>query len=86
MGIRPENIHEDEAHISAMSDSLVDVEIDLTEMMGAETYIYMKVGEKPFTSRINRRTTAQAGDKIKVAFDSNKIHLFDPETELAIIH
>ena len=86
MGIRPENIYEDEAHIASMPDSLVDVEIDLTEMMGAETYLYLKVGETALTSRVNRRTTAQAGDKIKAAFDANKIHLFDPETEIAIIH
>ncbi len=86
MGIRPENIYEDEAHIASMPDSLVDVEVDLTEMMGAETYLYLKVGNIPFTSRVNRRTTAKAGDTIKAAFDANKIHLFDAETELAIIH
>ena len=86
MGIRPEAIYEDEAHISSMQDMLVDVDVDLTEMMGAETYLYLKVGEAALTARVNRRTTAQRGEKIKVVFDTNKVHLFDKETELAIIH
>ena len=86
MGIRPESIYEDEAHIASMADCVVNVEVDLTEMMGAETYLYLKVGETPMIARVNRRTTAQAGETIKTVFDTNKIHLFDKETELAIIH
>ncbi len=86
VGIRPENIYDDEAHIASMPDSIVNVEIDFTEMMGAETYLYLKVGETPMVARVNRRTTAQGGDVIKTVFDTNKIHLFDKDTELAIIH
>ncbi len=86
MGIRPESIYEDEAHIASMPDSIVDVDVDLTEMMGAETYLYLKSGNAPLIARVNRRTTAQGGDKIKAVFDANKIHLFDKDTELAILH
>ncbi len=86
MGIRPEAIYEDEAHITAMPDCVVDVKVELTEMMGAETFIYIKLGDVPMISRINRRTTAKNGDEIKVVFDANKVHLFDKETEVAIVH
>ena len=86
MGIRPENIHEDETYLSTMPESVVDVDVDLTEMMGAETFLYLKLANAPLIARLNRRTTAQHGDKIKVAFDANKIHLFDKDTESAIIH
>ncbi len=86
MGIRPECIYEDEAHIAAMPDALVDVDVDLTEMMGAETYLYLKNGNSSLIARVNRRTTAQHGDKIKAVFDTNKVHLFDKDTEVAIIH
>ena len=86
MGIRPENIHEDETYLSTMPESVVDVDVDLTEMMGAETFLYLKLANAPLIARLNRRTTAQHGDKIKVAFDANKIHLFDKDTEGAIIH
>ncbi len=86
MGIRPENIHEDEAYVASMPDSIVDVDVELVEMMGAETFLYLKNGENALIARVNRRTTAKHGEKIKAAFDANKIHLFDKDTEAAIIH
>ncbi len=86
MGIRPESIHEDQAYLAQMPESVVNVDVDLTEMMGAETFLYLKLGEIPLIARVNRRTTAQHGDSIKVAFDANKIHIFDKDTENAIIH
>ncbi len=86
IGIRPENIYDDEVHIASMENSVVDVDVELTEMMGSETYLYLKLGGTPVVSRVNRRSTAKAGDSIKVAMDANKIHIFDKETETAIIH
>jgi len=86
MGIRPEDLYDDEAFISASPDSLVNVHIDLTEMMGAETFLYFQVGEIQFTARVNPRTTTKLGDDIKIALDANKIHLFDKDTEEVIIH
>ena len=86
MGIRPENIYDSEAHLAQFVDSTITVDVDNTEMMGAETYLYLLLGGSPMIARVNRRTTAQNGDKIKVAIDSQKIHIFDKDTEMAIIH
>ncbi len=86
VGIRPEHIYDDEVHITSMEGSVVDVDVELTEMMGSETYLYIKLAGVSMISRVNRRSTAQVGDKIKVAVDANRIHLFDKDTELAIIH
>ena len=86
MGIRPEDIHDEEAFISSRPDSAVDAYVEITEMMGAETYLYLKIADAPFTARVNQRSTARVNDTIKVAFETNKIHLFDKDTELAIIH
>ena len=86
VGIRPEHIYDDEVHITSMPGSVVDVDVELTEMMGSETYLYIKLAGISMIARVNRRSTAQTGDKIKVAIDANKLHLFDKDTELAIIH
>ena len=86
LGIRPEDLYDDEAFIAAAPDCLVDVDIELTEMMGAETYLYFKIGDVNCTARVNPRSTTKLGDKIKIAMDANKIHLFDKETEQIIIH
>ena len=84
MGIRPEDIHDEDAFLSASPESAVTVDVELTEMMGAETFLYLKFGEVSLTARVNPRTTARHGDTIKVAFDTNKIHLFDKDTEQTI--
>ena len=85
MGIRPEDIHDDELFISN-SNNTFEADVDVTEPMGAETYLYLTLLGKSFIARVNPRTTAKPGDRIKVAFDATKIHLFDKETEKAIIN
>ena len=86
MGIRPEDMYDDEAYITASPDSVIGADVEITEMMGAETYLYLDVDGKKMVARVNPRTQTKMGDKIKVALDGNKIHLFDKETELAILN
>ena len=85
-GIRPESIFDDQAHIAAFPDCVCEAKITVTEKMGSETYLYMDVAETSCIARVDPRTTAQVGDTIKIAFDMTKCHLFDKETELAVIH
>ena len=86
LGIRPEDIHDDEAFLSSKPDAVCNAYVEVTEMMGAETYLYLQVAGEQFTARVNQRSTAQTGDTIKVAFETNKLHIFDKDTELAIVH
>ena len=85
LGIRPEDIHDDELFISN-SSNVLDADVSVTEPLGAETYLYLSIDGKAFTARVNPRTTAKPGDRIKIAFDATKIHLFDKETEKTIIN
>ena len=84
MGIRPEDIHDDEAFISTYPSATVEAYVDVTEMMGAETYLYLQIGGCAFTARVNARSTSKAEDTVKVGFDVNRLHFFDKDTELAI--
>ncbi|MBQ4145371.1 MAG: sn-glycerol-3-phosphate ABC transporter ATP-binding protein UgpC [Clostridia bacterium] len=86
LGIRPEDMYDDEAFLANSPETATDVKIDLTEMMGAETYLYFEIAGVDCTARVNPRTTAKHGDNIKIALDGNKIHLFDKETEKVITH
>jgi len=86
MGIRPENVHDEAMYLETLSDSIVDAEVEVVEMLGSETLLYLVVDEVDFVARVNPRTKAKPGDKIKVAFDPNKIHLFDKETERTIMN
>ena len=84
MGVRPEDVHDEEAFLSTYPEATVDADVEVTEMMGAEIYLYLSINGNAFTARVNPRSTAKSGDKIKVGFDVNKIHFFDKETELTI--
>ena len=86
MGIRPEDLYDDPAFVSAVPDCNTEVTIDLVEMMGAETYLYFQVAGTEFTARVNPRSTSKHGDKVKIGLDANKIHLFDKDTENIITH
>ena len=86
LGIRPEDFHDEESFIASAENAVVSAYVDVTEMMGAEYYLYLKIAGKMFTARVNQRTTAKMGDTIKIALDTNKIHIFDKETEKTIIN
>ena len=84
LGVRPEQIHDEEMFISAATTGIVECKVDVTEMMGAETYLYLDLEGINLTARVSPRSTAKPGDTIKVAIDVNNIHIFDKETERAI--
>ncbi len=86
MGIRPESVHDEEMYLSNASTGVIECDVDITEMMGAETYLYLTCEGIPLTARVSPRSTAKAHDRIKVAIDPNKIHLFDKDTEKTIIN
>ena len=86
-GLRPECIHDDEASIAKCEGATLNVDVDVTELMGAEIYLYLKVGEEgKLTARVSSRSTTRAGDNIKIGFDMERIHIFDKDTERCIIH
>ncbi|MBE7014196.1 MAG: sn-glycerol-3-phosphate ABC transporter ATP-binding protein UgpC [Ruminococcaceae bacterium] len=86
LGIRPENLHDEDAFINMSPDSCIDMLVEVAEFMGSERFLYLDYEGNKFTARVNPRSTAQPQQVIKVALDLNKIHLFDKETEKAILN
>ncbi len=86
LGIRPEDVHDDEISLEKFSGSLFEGTIKVYEMLGAEANLYFDIGDSQFTARVNPRTKARPGDKVKFAMDLTKIHAFDKETEETIFN
>ena len=86
LGVRPECIHDEEMFISTAKTGVIDANVEVTEMMGAETYLYINCEGIPLTARVSPRSTARPQDEIKVAIDPNRIHIFDKETEKSLIN
>lgn len=84
MGVRPEDLHDDEAFIANSPDSVLELTVEVTEMLGAEAFLYLNLAGQTLTARVDPRSTAKANDKIKIAVDAKRIHVFDKETELTI--
>ena len=86
LGIRPECIHDEEMFLSAAKTGIIKATVEVTEMMGAETYLYLTCEGIPLTARVSPRSTARPQDEIQVALDPNRIHIFDKETEKALVN
>ena len=86
LGIRPEHIHDEETFLANQPDGIVNAYVDIAEMMGAETYLYITINDTKAIAKVSSRFNTQIGDTIKVSLDLNKIHLFDKDTELTIIN
>ena len=87
MGIRPENIHDEAAFTSAYPDACIDVHVEMVELMGSETYLYLSASghEGNFVARVDPRTVSRGGDDITIGFDVNRLHFFDADTEKTIL-
>ena len=86
LGIRPECIHDEEMFISSAKTGIIDTTVEVAEMMGAETYLYLNCVGIQMTARVSPRNNVRPQDKIKVAIDPNRIHIFDKDTEKAVVN
>ncbi len=86
MGVRPECLHDEEMFIANAKTGVIDATVEVTEMMGAETYLYINCEGIPLTARVSPRSTARPQDEIQIAIDPNRIHIFDKETEKSLIN
>ena len=84
LGIRPEDMHDSELFINSSPDSVIESDIKVYELLGAEVFLYFDVEGFQMTARVNPRTNLRTGDHAKFALDMEKVHIFDKETELTI--
>ena len=85
LGIRPEHLN-----ISLPALKNIQVQVDLVESLGAETQLHVSPVENagnPSTLqvRIEPDRVVRAGEQLWLAIAPDKIHLFDPETGIAIL-
>ena len=86
LGIRPEDLHDEESFLSMSPKSGFDATIRVYEMLGSEVLLYFDIDDADFTAKVNPRTTARPGDTIQLALDLEKIHIFDKDTELVVLN
>ena len=98
LGVRPEDIHDEENFIAASPDTVVKAFVEVVEKLGAETQIYCKLdfveGEEVTSvigdssnmiAKIDSRSVVNRGEVVELAFDARHIHLFDGVTEMSLL-
>lgn len=84
LGIRPEDVECDPAFVEQHSESVINSQVEVVEPLGAEVFLYVSCGAGNLTARVEPGMRVKHGDKIPIALNTDKIHLFDAETEKAI--
>ena len=85
LGLRPEHLSDD-ADLSAINpNSIVKGNVEVIELMGAESYIYTKCGKSPLNVRTEGTTNLKIGDVAKLYLRAERLHVFDKETEIRIV-
>ncbi|MFN6518085.1 MAG: ABC transporter ATP-binding protein [Nostoc sp. CreGUA01] len=88
LGIRPEHLN-----LSLPATKNLPVQVDLVENLGNDSFLSVRIAEPDFqpnsTSnylqvRIPPERFVQVGEQLWLSLNLEKIHFFDPETELAI--
>ncbi|SDI61018.1 ABC transporter ATP-binding protein [Dolosicoccus paucivorans] len=81
LGIRPEHIQTEQLALELDPEANVTGRVQVVELTGAETMIYLEKEGVEFVSRVNVRDQFALDDLVEVAFNMNKVHFFDAETE-----
>ena len=84
-GVRPEDVSDPEFAPPGISGAPVKVSVDVTELMGNEVFLYLITGTKTFIARVDPRTSARVGQELEVLFNMDNLHVFDRDTEVAVI-
>ncbi len=85
-GIRPEDIH-DAHYVPRGVDETARLmtTVNVVEPLGSEVYVYVENGGKEMVGRLDPRTKARTGETFEVVIDMTKMHIFDRDTEKALI-
>jgi len=85
MGVRPEDI-KDVRFPGRDGLPKIKSKVEVVESMGSEIFVYLNIGGKTLTSRMDPRSgDIQPGQNVEVAIDSHHLHLFDTKTEKALV-
>lgn len=84
MGVRPEHVKVWSLEESEVSDLVLQSQVSVYEMLGAEAYLYFTYEGQQVSARVKADTKIRKEDKVFLGFDTKDMILFDFETEEAI--
>jgi len=83
MGIRPEDLSVDSDFIKKNNGRIITARLDVQELMGSESYLYLDYGGEKIIARVP--SGEYKPSMVEIGVKTDKIHLFDPNTTVSII-
>jgi len=84
-GLRPTDVYEASSEEGKAQWKLT-LPLQRRELLGAEVNLYFQLGDLDFTAVVGNETKVREGDQVPLIFDMEKLHIFDTESGLSIVH
>ena len=81
MGIRPEHLSER----PQAGSPAIEMTVEVVEILGSDQFVYGRVGGDDVIARIDPHFKVATGDLMKLGLDMRRLHIFDTETEKAVL-
>ncbi len=85
-GIRPDDMDDYPEFVGKHKDYLIKAQCTGYELLGSEVLLYYTAFGLTMTAKVDASTPCRYGDDVEIAFDIDKGHVFDKETEQVICH
>jgi multiple sugar transport system ATP-binding protein len=84
-GVRPEHIHSRGEVREADPSRTARVNVSVVEPLGSEVFAYLSANGHEFIARMDASAQPRPGETIETVFDTEHLHVFDKETEQALV-
>jgi multiple sugar transport system ATP-binding protein len=87
MGVRAESIltlNDEQMKQEQYKDVQFTSRIEMRELLGSDAYLYLNNEEHKLIVRVDPRARFAEGDQVNLAFDMDRVHFFDLQTEVAL--
>lgn len=83
LGIRPEDVTIDSKFIKNNPDKVLTAKLEVSELMGSESYLYLDYSGQKLTARVDADSTTN--ETVELGILTDRLHLFDPNSTVNII-
>jgi multiple sugar transport system ATP-binding protein len=81
LGLRPEDLGD----VVRDGATKVEMKVDVLEVLGSDQYLYGRIGGDDVVARVDPHFKVFVGDTVPLGINMRRLHLFDAETEKAVL-
>ncbi len=80
LGARPEDFSLAASEGGDSLDDLIEGTLEVLEDVGEARLLHVRVADSLLVAKVSERPEVEVGSKVSLTVDSERCHLFDPET------